>query len=393
MATGPLSRWPPRRFRRVSPEAVLALVVVLGGVSAWQAWDIAGHLREEARETSRLFGRVVGGLSDPSPGADTETLLQLVREIRERGVPLVVTDSAGRATAVANLPFPAELDDPRLRAYVRQLDRLNPPLEGPAQSRIHFGPLPVARRINRLALLQLGLLVTAVAAGVWAYRTAVRRDRERLWVAMARESAHQLGTPLMSAGAWVERLERQDPSTQRVAAYLKADLDRLHRVAQRFERIGRPARRDRVALGALAEKVAAYFAPRLPRHEHPVTIAVRASSSGPVVAGDQVLLEWALEALVRNAVDALSGRGGTIEVRVESEGQTATLTVSDNGPGVPPEIRASLFEPGVTTKAGGWGIGLALAKRIVEDVHHGRLALRAASPGATFVAELPLSSP
>lgn len=381
------------RPRRIPPEVVLGLVVVLGGVSLWQALAIAGTLRREARETSRLFGRVVGGLSDARPGADTETLLQLVREIRERGIPLITTDSAGRPSASANLPFAAELDDPRVAAYAEALDRVNPPIAGPGGGLIHFGSLPAARRINLLAILQLGLLVTAVAVGIWAYRTAVRRDRERLWVAMARESAHQMGTPLMSAGAWVDRLDAGDPKTATVATQLRADLDRLHRVAQRFERIGSPARRDRVPLGVLAEKVAGYFTPRLPRHENPVTIQVRAPTSGPVVAGDPVLLEWALEALVRNSVDALSGRGGTIDVSVASAGEMAELIVADNGPGVPAEIRASLFEPGVTTKTGGWGIGLALAKRIIEDVHGGRLELRATGAvGATFVAELPLTA-
>ncbi len=370
----------------------MALVVVLGGVSVWQAWDIAAQLRGQARETSRLFGRVVGGLSDPEPGADTETLLQLVREIREQGIPLIATDSAGHPTASANLPFTADLDDPRVVAYARELDRLNPPIEGPGMGQIHFGALPAARRIKLLALLQLGLLVTAVGLGIWAYRTTVRRDRERLWVAMARESAHQLGTPLMSADAWVERLDPGDPKTAPIAEHLRADLERLHRVAHRFERIGRPARRDHVPLGVLAEKVAAYFAPRLPRHDNPVTIQVLAPTSGPVVAGDPVLLEWALEALVRNSVDALSGRGGTISVSVGGNGHTAELIVSDDGPGVLPEIRATLFEPGVTSKTGGWGIGLALAKRIIEDVHRGRLELRQSGPGATFVATLPVSA-
>lgn len=381
------------RLPRISPEVVLGLVVVLGGVSLWQALDIAGTLRSEARETSQLFGRVVGGLSDARPGADTETLLQLVREIRERGIPLITTDSAGRPTASANLPFAADLDDPRVAAYAGALDRVNQPVAGPAGGLIHFGRLPAARRINLIAILQLGLLVTAVGVGFWAYRTAVRRDRERLWVAMARESAHQMGTPLMSADAWVERLAGADPKTAPIAAQLKADLERLHRVAQRFERIGRPARRDHVSLGALAEKVAAYFLPRLPKHQNPVAIRVRAPTTGPVVAGDPVLLEWALEALVRNSVDALSGRGGTIDLSVVSDGGTAELIVTDDGPGVSPDIRATLFEPGVTTKTGGWGIGLALAKRIIEDVHHGRLELRqTGAAGATFVAELPLGA-
>lgn len=378
-----------RQLRRVAPHLVLGVVVVLGGVSVWQAWDIASHLRGEARETSRIFGRVVGGLSDPTPGAGTEILLDLVAEIRATGLPLVVTDSAGRPTAAANLPFAMDTDDPRLPAYIAELDRTNPPISAPGVGQIHFGALPIAGRIKWLGILQLGLLGAAVAMGIWAYNNSVRRDRDRLWVAMARESAHQLGTPLMSVAAWIERLG-DDPGTREIAQHLRADLERLERVAQRFERIGRPGHRDRVALGVVAEKVAAYFAPRLPRHANPVTIQVRAPSTGPTVAGDQVLLEWALEALVRNSVDALSRRGGSIDVAVLSDGPTASLVVSDDGPGVPAEVLATLFEPGVTTKTGGWGIGLALARRIVEDVHGGRLKLRNSARGATFVAELPL---
>ncbi|HWP36894.1 MAG TPA: HAMP domain-containing sensor histidine kinase [Gemmatimonadales bacterium] len=379
-----------RRLRRVAVEIVLALAVVLGGISVWQAWDIARHLRAEARETSRIFGRLVGGLSDPTPGADTEILLELVGRIRETGIPFVVTDSAGRPTAAANLPFEVPLEAPEVRDFAATLDRLNPPLAGPAGSVIHYGQLPIAGRIKWVGLLQLGLLLVAVAIGAWAYRTAIRRDRERLWVAMARELAHQMGTPLMSAGAWVERLQRGDSGPEEVTRQLRTDLERLERVAQRFERIGRPARRDTVALGALAERVAAYFGPRLPRHANPVTIRVHAPGSGPGISGDGVLLEWALEALVRNAVDALSGRGGTIDITVTAEGQVATVLVSDDGPGVSPEVRATLFEPGISTKPGGWGIGLALTRRIVEDVHGGRLSLRSTQHGATFAAEIPV---
>ncbi|HXV86184.1 MAG TPA: HAMP domain-containing sensor histidine kinase [Gemmatimonadales bacterium] len=378
-----------RRLRRVATELVLGLVVVLGAVSVWQAWDIASHLRSEARETTRIFGRIVGGLNDPSPGAGTEILLELVGQIRATGIPFVVTDSSGQVTAAANLPFEAPPDGPAVARYVLELDRINPPIPGPGGGAIHYGQLPIAARSKWLGVLQLALLLTALALGVWAYRTALRGDRERLWVAMARESAHQLGTPLMSAGAWIDRLESGGSTPGEIARHLRADIERLERVAQRFERIGRPARRENVPLGSLAERVATYFGPRLPRHANPVTIRVSAPTSGPLVNGDGILLEWALEALVRNAVDALSGRGGAIEIAVAADGPTATLLVSDDGPGVPPEVRAALFEPGISTKPGGWGLGLALARRIVEDVHGGRLELRSGSGGATFAAELP----
>lgn len=365
------------------------LLAAFGGVSVWQAWDVASHLRSEARETSRVYGQILAALNDPRPGADAEALLALGSQIRESGIPVVLTDSAGRVTAAANLPFQATPDDPRVAAYAATLDRDTPPVEAAGRSHIHFGALPVASRLKWVGLLQLATLLTAVFAGAWAYRAVVGRDRERLWVAMARESAHQLGTPLMSATGWVERLEGVGPAAKEIAGHLAADLERLQRVAQRFERIGRPARHDRVALGALVERVAAYFEPRLPRIANQVTIAVEAPAAGPFVAGDAVLLEWAMEALVRNALDALSGRGGTIRLTVVAGPGGARLTVADDGPGVPPEVRGTLFEPGVTTKRGGWGIGLALARRIFEDVHGGRLVLEGGPPGAVFVADVP----
>src|SRR3989442_472706 len=157
------------------------------------------------------------------------------------------------------------------------------------------------------------LLCLALLAG-WAYRSQVAAARDRLWVAMARESAHQLGTPLMSLTGWIAYL-RENPGTTGVelAEHLQADAERLERVAKRFERIGRPARREPVGLGALAERVVSYFRPRLPTLASPVTLTLRATGPGPTALGDPVLLECALEAVIKNAIDALSGRGGRID--------------------------------------------------------------------------------
>jgi signal transduction histidine kinase len=364
-------------------------------VSAWQAWDLARHLRSEAREASRIYGQIVAALSDTT-GQETGILFGLVQEVNLSGVPLVVTDSLGTPNAFVNLPFeigPNYATDPEFREYIATLDRSNPPVTVPNGSQVHFGDLPVARRLTTLGIVQLTILVTAVAVGVWAYRKAVEGHRDRLWVAMARESAHQMGTPLMSAGAWVDRLsDSSDQRARDVASHLTDDLDRLERVAKRFERIGRPARHDKVGLGVLAERVAAYFEPRLPKHANPVKLWVRAPETGPTIEADSVLVEWALESLVRNSVDALSGRGGNITVQVTEALDCAKVSVSDDGPGVPAEVRSRLFEPGVSTKSGGWGIGLALARRIVEDVHGGRLELAQSQVGASFVATLPVAA-
>ena len=372
------------RMRRFAPELVLGLVVVFGAITLWQAFAVIKNLRDQARQTSRIYAQVIPLLADPDPN----DVLALVTEIRQAGMPLVITDQGGRPTQVANTPFDHE-DDPGLLEYVAQLDRNNPSIEVRGIGDLHFGMLPAARRLSFLTYMQLSILALTILVGLWAYRSAVNRDRDRLWVAMARESAHQLGTPLMSAEAWVDRLAEGTSDASKVAEHLRGDLERLNRVAQRFERIGRPARRDRVALGATAERIATYFRPRLPKHANAVTLTVHAPAAGPTIIADQTLIEWAMEALVRNAIDALSGRGGNIDVSVEEDGTSAYVRIADDGPGIPLEVRATLFEPGITTKSGGWGIGLALAKRIVDDVHGGRLSLDPNAAGTVFVAELP----
>jgi len=362
-------------------------------LSVGYAWIVARHLRNDARETSRLLGHVFAGLNDPREGAAADALLGLADEVRHLGIPLAVTDTAGRITALDNAPFGPDASDATRRNWIAELDRIHAPLSQPGVGTIHYGALPAARAFTGLAVLQVAMFLCLVLLAVWAMRERVAAARDRLWVAMARESAHQLGTPLMSLTGWIDYL-RENPGTpgSELAPHLEADAQRLGRVARRFERIGRPARREAVGLGTVAERVVAYFRPRLPTLAHSVTIAIRSPAAGPTVMGDPVLIEWALEVIVKNAVDALSGRGGRIDVEVEATESTGSLNVRDDGPGVAPDMQRQLFEPGVSSKTGGWGIGLALARRIVEQQHHGRVSFRpgADGRGSVFVLEFPL---
>ena len=382
-------------LRRAGPSALIGLAVVFGALSVGYAWGVARHLRQDARDMSRLFGYVFGGLSDPRPDAGTDALLELAAQIRALGIPIVVTDAAGRVAAFDNVPPAVATDTTAVHRFVARLDAVNEPIVQPGLGTVHYGSVPIARRLGLVAALQGGVLLCLVALVVWAVRSRVAAARDRLWVAMARESAHQLGTPLMSLTGWIAYL-RENPGAPigELADHLEADAERLQRVAKRFERIGRPPRPEAVALGAVAERVVRYFQQRLPTLANTVTLTLQAAGPGPTVAGDSVLVEWALEALVKNAVDALSGRGGRVEVRVEggSDGATARVSVRDDGPGIAAAVRSQLFEPGVSTKPGGWGMGLALARRIVEQQHGGRLLYHGAGPGTTFVMEFPATS-
>jgi signal transduction histidine kinase len=383
--------------RAVKPrEAALAgLVLVLGALSVVYAWVVAGHLRDDARDTSRLMGRVFAGISDPAPEAAAQALFDLAGQVRALGIPIAITDTTGRVTAYDNAPFGPGADQSTLRAWVSALDRVHQPVVQPGVGQVHFGSLPVASGFRMLAILQVAVLACLVALAIWAYRWRVEAARDRLWVAMARESAHQLGTPLMSLTGWIAYLrEHSETPAVSVVDHLQADAERLERVAKRFERIGRPARLEPVGIGAIAERVVQYFRPRLPALARAVELELQAPAAGPNALGDAVLIEWALEALIKNAVDALSGRGGTIRVVVEAHDGMARVRVSDDGPGVRHDVRANIFEPGVTTKTGGWGLGLALARRIVEHQHGGRLTFHSTSgSGTEFVVDLPTLSP
>jgi signal transduction histidine kinase len=208
---------------------------------------------------------------------------------------------------------------------------------------------------------------------------------------MARESAHQLGTPLSSMHGWIELLrERDDPMIAQALPHMESDIERLERVAHRFERIGRPPRRDAVDVTEVARQVVSYFSARVPTLAHPVAIRLDAAGWDLPVVGDRVLLEWAIESLVKNAIDALAGRGGSIVVGVEPvPGGGARVRVADNGPGVPRDLRRKIFSAGFSTKESGWGIGLALTRRIIEEGHGGRLLLAPSDRGAVFDIMLP----
>ncbi len=385
---------PKGALRRAGPPALMAAALLFGVLSVGYAWIVARHLRNDARETSRLLGHVFAGLNDPREGAAADALLALADEVRRLGIPLAVTDTAGRITALDNAPFGANAGEATRRTWITELDRINSPLTQPGVGTIHYGALPTAKAFTGLAVLQGAMFLCLVLLAVWAMRARVAAARDRLWVAMARESAHQLGTPLMSLTGWIDYL-RENPGTpgSELVSHLEADAEHLQRVAKRFERIGRPARREPVGLGTVAERVAAYFRPRLPTLAHSVTIALTSPGAGPTATGDPVLIEWALEVIVKNAVDALSGRGGRIDIEVEGTDGVGRVSVRDDGPGVAPEMQSQLFEPGVSSKTGGWGIGLALARRIVEQQHGGRVVFRPGPEGrgSVFVLEFALT--
>ncbi len=390
--------------RNLWPVALATLFVMLLGWYLVYTQQIVKALQADAETLTQIFSEVQAGITDPDPARADEALFRLQTIILESGVPLVLTGPGDTVLTARNLPFEVDLDTPegqdRVRGYVRRLDVRHPPVGDPAVQHLHFGDTPEVRRLRWIPWLQVGGLLLTVVVGFAMIRTQRSAESERAWTSMARELAHQLGTPLSSLQGWLELLKL--PRGERpasladadVARAIEEDLERLERISHRFELIGREPELESLPLQKIVRDLERYLAARLPRLGQGVELVVDVPDSLPHVKANEVLLVWALENVVKNALDALAGRGGRISIYAREVGgahRHVSLRIRDTGPGVEPEVRDRIFEPGVTTKSGGWGVGLALSRRIVEGVHRGRIELLDGAGGATFQVRLPVA--
>lgn len=372
------------------------VVLVVLGVLAMLAWyvgytqHVVTQLRAAAALQGRMYSRVYRALYTTEPNENNDAaLIELSEQVVASGVPIVITDANGKVSAAANLP-----DDPRLDTaqYVRALDRRNAPILEPALGGVHYGDSDIVRGLRIIPLLQAAAIGLLLLFGVYALVERGRAEREKVWAGMAREAAHQLGTPLSAMAGWLELLGEQanTPTSARAVEAMTQDLARLERVSHRFERIGRPPRDEAVDCAALVDRLANYFAARAPTLARKVSIRSEHPGGSLIRRGDGVLLEWVLEVLIKNAIDALGGRDGDIIVSAQPQPEGGVrIRVQDNGPGIPPALRKRVFDAGFTTKDRGWGIGLSLARRIVEENHGGKLLLADTDSGAAFDVILP----
>lgn len=391
--------------RVASSTWLMALGALFVALLAWYLVFTAEIVRtnEADRETfTRIYAEVQRGLASREPGAELATLASLQSLILELGVPFVVTtEPGGTYQTSANLPFsvsdpPTRQEQERILRYAAELDADNAPVGDPAGQLIHYGITPEAARLRWMPFLWATGLVLTVLLAVTVFRYQRRTAAELAWTSMARELAHQLGTPISSLQGWIEVLSLEPgdrPLVPRadVASAIKEDFVRLERVTRRFELIGRDPQLGPVSVQKVVAELRDYLESRLPRLGAGVALHVEVPDDLPDVLGHEVLLAWALENVVKNSLDAMAGAGGVIAVSARSQDRRwVALRVRDTGPGVAHEIRDHLFDPGVTTKPGGWGVGLTLTRRIVEGVHGGRIGLLdRGGQGTTFQIRLP----
>ncbi len=420
----PTARW---LFRRTRLRGVLLLGLVVIGVSigAYTVF-VTDELERQADLTTRLVATIAGPvLFSETP--DLEEMERLRDVVDEVAFPFVFTDREGRPyiwnERQVGVPLPeslgdilqADLENPsdpdlrRVLALVEEYDRDRDPipLYGPGGENVvgylHYGPSRLTTQLVWIPWLEALLILSFMGAVLIAFRNLKSSEQRSIWVGMAKETAHQMGTPLTSLNGWLTLLrdpesraaavERQPGGLDRVFDEIQEDVDRLGKVSSRFSQIGsrpqlRPGNVDEVLRNTVE-----YLEARLPHLGKQVVIETRIESVPPAPISEP-LLDWAIENLLKNGLDAIDKDQGRLELvcRHDAEAERIEILVSDNGRGMASSVRERIFDPGFSTKQRGWGMGLALVRRIVEEVHAGRIDVvrSVEGEGSTFRLWLPL---
>jgi hypothetical protein len=284
-----------------------------------------------------------------------------------------------------------------LRKLIAEMDEQYPPVEVRLNSHtvqyVHYGDSDLVKALQ-IAPVLLGIGVGMFILIAYLTFSYIRRtETSSIWVGMAKETAHQLGTPLSSLMGWIELLKHASDNPERQAQIIfemQTDVNRLNRVATRFSKIGSKVTVSPECVAEVINSVFDYYRTRLPQMGKNISLEV-SDASDVRVPMNRELMEWVFENLTKNSIDAIERQQGRIQARITAEDRYVVIDLSDDGKGIEAQYRAEIFRPGFTTKPRGWGLGLTLAKRIVEDYHGGKLLLKetAVDKGTTFRIKLP----
>ena len=339
--------------------------------------------------------------TDEGAGSDMEFLRSIIED--NRTIPVMLTDDEGNIISHRNFDLPEPVDSMQ-PMYISPVNaeylqaKLADMKEGPNVIHIviahdylqhlYYEDSRLLRRLSYYPYIQVLVMIAFVMIVYYAVNSTRRAEQNKVWVGLSKETAHQLGTPISSLMAWMELLP-DEGVTPEVVKEMSKDVHRLSTIASRFSKIGSKPKLEPVELNAIVGGSVGYMSSRISSR---IRLSFEPAAADIEVNVSAPLFEWVMENLIKNAVDAMPSGEGHIGVTTFTENAIAVIEVADNGKGLSRKHRETIFNPGYTTKKRGWGLGLTLARRIINEYHEGRIYVKASEPGVgtTFRIELPL---
>ncbi len=374
--------------------AVAAALIV--GLSIWYTSFLVERLEESERNKVEIFKYSIQSLANASSAdLDQDITLQYEASVRAaEGIPMLLVDETGAISGAYN--FSDSLTEKEQERWLEKIKKNGPepivnedPFAGYAKY-IYYTQSRTLQLLSYFPIIQVLLLTVFIAISYMGLRASRKEQQNRIWVGMAKETAHQLGTPISAIMAWLELLkgmEIKDEEVVDILGELRNDVGRLELIADRFSKMGSQPELRKGDIRPSLQKIVDYMNKRAPKKVHfhytPPPQEISVEINAPI-------FEWVIENLIRNALDALEGQGD-ITLDVIDLDREVQIDLSDTGKGIPAKLHKQVFKPGFSTKKRGWGLGLSLAKRIVEEYHQGEIFVKksAAGEGTTFSIVLP----
>ncbi len=364
------------RKRLLWKVLLLVFAVVIGLGSLIYTHDLVSRLKEEERKKAEQWAEATRRLVTSD---DFEFLFSIIED--NTTVPVILIDQEHNIISHRNIP-PAVSSD--INALMRELGRMenrNEPisieLPNGIVNYLYFRESSLLRQLRIYPYVQLAVILLFTGVAYVAFSSSRMAEQNQVWVGLSRETAHQLGTPTSSLSAWSEIISSRYPGTD-IAEELPVDVERLLRVTERFSLIGSKPRLQPEDLPSLAETTAAYLRKRIASTAE--LSVLNETTNCSAVPFNPVLLGWVIENLVKNSADAMKG-SGKIVIRLTESKSEAFIDVDDSGKGIPRKDFKTIFKPGYTTRERGWGLGLSLSKRIIEEYHKGKIFVLRSEPG------------
>lgn len=388
-------------LRRYGKAAMLLTAAAMVAVFLYISNGLVNDLSKQERDRMEIWAdatkQIINiGAGDEPSAVDLDFLLGILE--RNTTIPVLLTDDEGNILQHRNFDLPdadsgdSEINDRFLHEKLRELSStanvIHIVIAPQIMQHLYYEDSTLLKRLSYYPYVQLLVMLAFIAVVYFAVLSTKKAEQNKVWVGLSKETAHQLGTPISSLMAWMELLPDMGVGQETVTEMNK-DVSRLSMIASRFSKIGSRPKMESCDLDPVVANATSYMSTRI---SPKISLTLDRRSSPLPVEACAPLFEWVMENLIKNAVDAIGG-AGSINVAAFTEGGKAVVEVSDSGKGISRKNFKTVFTPGFTTKSRGWGLGLTLAKRIIEQYHGGSIFVKDSTVGAgtTFRIELPLS--
>ena len=373
----------------------IMVAVLIAFASVVVSHLLISDLAKEEATRMEVWAEAMRSLNAADEHTDLALVLKVINE--NHTIPVIVINRQGHIQTYRNVKLQGKNQADSIKDAVAQAQRMRTDghvIRIMLDNRndyidVCYAESLLLRRLSWYPYVQLGVILLFAGLAVFALLTLKRAEQNHVWVGLSKETAHQLGTPISSLMAWMEIMKEAYPD-DKLLSEMDNDVKRLQLIADRFSKIGSQPTPEQADLIAVLQRVVAYMDCRTSRT---VVIMLHASAEKVMLNLNVSLFEWVIENLCKNAVDALEGRSGLIDIYVMQKEQTVVIDLVDTGKGIRQKDMKNVFRPGFTTKQRGWGLGLSLARRIVEEYHHGKIFVKQSEvgQGTTFRIILPVS--